>query len=292
MFNKIVAVDYTGIEEFVRQDLEDISKELIMYNDIPKNNQEIIKRAQGADALLVSWNTPIDAEVIQALPDLKYIGMCCSLLDENSANVNIKAAREHNIPVLGVKDYGDEGVVEFIFSELIRLIKGLGQNQLYSEQIELSSLKLGIIGMGTLGKMVADAGRFFGMEVSYYSRSKKDLDYPYQSLKELLRNSDVISCHLPRHAMVLDQEALEEFSGNKILINTGLTPSYDPQAFKNWIQSNYAIFDQVSLPENLLETYSKNPRVIISNKVSGFTKNARQRLAIKVVENLKKISLG
>jgi len=48
--------------------------------------------------------------------------MCCSLYDEDSANVDIKIAKLNNIEVRGVRDYGDEGLIEFIISELIRLL--------------------------------------------------------------------------------------------------------------------------------------------------------------------------
>lgn len=58
-------------------------------------------------------------------PNLRYIGMCCSLYEEKSANVDIAAAREKGIVVTGVKDYGDEGVVEYVISELVRYLHGL-----------------------------------------------------------------------------------------------------------------------------------------------------------------------
>ena len=55
--------------------------------------------------------------------------MCCSLYDVSSANVDIKAAQAQNITVRGIRDYGDEGVVEFIIAQLIYLYKGLGEYQ-------------------------------------------------------------------------------------------------------------------------------------------------------------------
>jgi lactate dehydrogenase-like 2-hydroxyacid dehydrogenase len=84
--------------------------------------------------VLVSWNTQIRAGVLRASPRLAYVGMCCSLYDERSANVDIEAARDLGITVRGVRDYGDEGVVEFIFAELIGLFKGIGQHQDVSGQ--------------------------------------------------------------------------------------------------------------------------------------------------------------
>jgi lactate dehydrogenase-like 2-hydroxyacid dehydrogenase len=91
--------------------------------------------------------------------------MCCSLYDENLANVDIAAARKLGIQVKGVKDYGDEGTIEFIFAQLIFLFKGLGKHKWKSEATELTNKSIGIIGLGTLGLMVAKIAIHFGMIV-------------------------------------------------------------------------------------------------------------------------------
>lgn len=288
---KIVIIDYTGIDEFVHEQLSSLCDELVIYKDFPKSDEEIIERAKDAHAILVSWNTIVNKTVIDSLPKLKYVGMCCTLFDEKSANVDISACKKKNIVVKGVKDYGDEGVVEFIYSELIRLLKGSGQVQYQEEQIELGGLKLGIIGMGTLGKMVADMGRNFGMDVYYYNRTKKEeIPYRYLDLDQLLDNCHVVSTHLPRNVQIINEKEFEILSDNKILINTGILHSFDTKYFEKWIDrpGNFAIFDAVSVDERFKEKYNTNPNVIINNKVCGFTKNARKRLAIKVVENIEK----
>ena len=68
------------------------------------------------------------------------------LYDEKSANVDIETARNLGIEVKGVRDYGDEGTVEFIFAELITLFKGLGKNKWRNEATELKNKRIGIIG--------------------------------------------------------------------------------------------------------------------------------------------------
>jgi phosphoglycerate dehydrogenase-like enzyme len=64
--------------------------------------------------VLLSSNARIDREVLLACPDLRYVGMCCSLYSEESANVDIPCARERGILVKGIRDYGDRGVVEYV----------------------------------------------------------------------------------------------------------------------------------------------------------------------------------
>jgi len=288
-FNKIVSVDYTGVDEFIHKELRALCDELVIYNDIPKSDEELIRRADGAEAILVSWNTPVSGDVMRKLSGLKYIGMCCSLYDEDSSNVDIRAARASNIIVKGVKDYGDDGVVEWIFSELVRLFKGSGDVQFRDEQIELGGVKLGVVGLGTLGEMVAKAGRFFSMDVYYYNRNKRDrVDYTYLELDELLRTCDVITTHLPRNTQVLGKREFSTLGNGKVLINTGLSPSFEIEAFDRWIkeENNFALFDVISTNDEIRAKYSIDPKVIISKTVAGFTMNARRRLALKVLDNI------
>jgi hypothetical protein len=286
---KIVSVDQTGISEFIESDLNKLCDELIFFEEQPRNADEIIKRMQGADGMLVSWNTPISKEIIQALPDLKYIGMCCSLFDEASSNVDISQAKKQGIEVVGVKDYGDEGVVEFIISQLIQLFKNQSTVNYKNEAVELGGIKLGVIGLGTLGSMVAKAAKAFNMDVYYHNRRKKDSEYKYLSMEDLSKTCDVITSHLPRNTQVIDEAFFDNMKAYSILINTGLSPSYDEEAFLDWIKkpNRYAIFDRVALNENLIEVYSNYPNIFISDHVTGFTWNARKRLSEKVLMNLK-----
>ena len=286
---KIVSVDQTGISEFIKSDLENFCEEVVFYEDQPQSEDEIISRMEDADAMLVSWETPITPSIIKALPKLKYIGMCCSLFNPASSNVNISQANKQGIEVVGVKDYGDEGVVEFIISQLIQLFKNQGPVNYKNEPIELGGVKLGIVGLGTLGTMVAKAGKAFNMDVSYHNRTEKNSEFKYLSMDDLSKTCDIITTHLPRNTRVISEEFFNNMKAYSVLINTGLSPSYDEDAFLKWIvkANRYAIFDRVALTDSLIEVYSKYPNIYISNHVTGFTWNARKRLSEKVLMNLK-----
>lgn len=291
-FRKIVSIDYTGIDDFVHEKLKSLCDKLVIYNDFPKSEDEIIIRAKDADVILVSWNTPVTANIIKKLPSLKYIGMCCSLYDEKSSNVDIIQSKKQDIIVKGVKNYGDEGVVEYFYSELIRLFKGLGDVQFKDEQIELGGIKLGVIGLGTLGKMIADTGKFFSMDIYYHNRNRRDdVDYIYLPLDELLKTCDVITTHLPRNTIVMGEKEFSALGNGKVFVNTGLLPSFELHAFDKWIktENNFAIFDADSITEEFIVKYKDYPNVIINKAVSGFTRNARKRLAHKVIANLEDV---
>ena len=132
MFEKIVVVDSTGLNTWGVERLKELEKEVVFYTGIPETDEEIVNRIGDADCVLVSYNTQIRRNVIEACPNIKYIGMCCTLYSESSANVDIATARERGITVLGIRDYGDEGVVEYVISELVRLLHGFGGKQWYA----------------------------------------------------------------------------------------------------------------------------------------------------------------
>ncbi|MCK8060137.1 MULTISPECIES: NAD(P)-dependent oxidoreductase [unclassified Fusibacter] len=291
-YKKIVNLDQTGLEPWAYEELKKYCEELVMNDSDPVDEQEAIVRASGADVLLVSWRTPVTRAVIDACPEIKYIGMCCSLYDEKSANVDIAYARSKGIKVLGVRDYGDEGLVEFIISELIRLLHGFGAYQFSEKQEELTGKTLGIIGLGTTGYMLAERARAFGMKVVYYSRTRKEhleSDWlSFRPLHEMLSEAQMVSTHLPKFTEVMDNEAFEAFGNGKILINTSLEPTFELDAFEQWIArpSNFLITDRGGLGSKA-DILSSMDRVITTQKVSGFTRQAEGRLSQKVLDNLK-----
>lgn len=293
-FQKITIIDSCGLTTEVLGQLTQLSNEqLTIYNDIPTTDEVVLQRIGSSDAILVSWRTTINAEVIKASSNLKFIGMCCSLYDENAANVDIAQARQQGIVVKGVKDYGDDGTLEFIFAELIYLLKGLGKHQWQSENRELRGKVMGIIGMGTLGTMVAKTAKHFGMKVNYFSRNRKyqleqEEGFEYMSLSELMFYCDVISIHVPKNSIVLSERDFSLKKKNSILINTAIGLTFNKEDFIQWIAANrnsFAIFDRVGAGEHF-EEFSNYPNIIVSEKSSGFTLEAKSRLSQKVLENI------
>ncbi|MEO2064191.1 MAG: NAD(P)-dependent oxidoreductase [Christiangramia sp.] len=290
-FKKLVCIDETKMNEASVKRLHDFADEVEVFSDYPEDQQTIIDRAKKAEAILVSWHTEISAEVIDAAPNLRYIGMACSLYDDESANVAVDHARSKGITVTGIFDYGDPGVGEFIISELIQLLNGYKGKTWKNEPVELNSLKIGIIGLGVTGQLLADYLQPFQPSIYYFSRTRK-ADYEQKGVKfleleELLKTCDVISIHLPKHTELLNYSQFEQLGRAKILINTSLGRPFALDAFENWLQTegNFAIFDgdaMASLPEKF-SGYDQ----VISNKVSaGWSLQTKNRLSEKVIENI------
>ena len=292
-FDQITIIDKCGLTAPILEKLTNLSaKPIEIYDDFPKSEEEIIQRIGDSDCILVSWQTIVGAAVIKASKSLKFIGMCCSLYDEQSANVDIAVARELGIDVKGVKDYGDDGTIEFIFAELIYLFKGLGKHKWRNEQAELKNKSIGIIGLGTLGLMVAKTATHFGMQVYYFSRTRKQQleneTLKYLPLHELLKTCDVVTTHLPKHTIVIGTPEFKLMKRNSILISTSIGLNCDKDALVNWLKedkTSYAIFDSVGVGIHGDEL-RKLDNVILSDQSAGFTTEAKERLSEKVLNNL------
>ena len=292
-FDKITIIDKCGLTDPVLEKLTNLStKPIEIYDDFPKTAEEIIKRIGDADCILVSWQTIVGADIIKASKSLKFIGMCCSLYDEKSANVDIETAGKLGIDVKGVKDYGDDGTIEFIFAELIYLFKGLGKHKWRDEQAELKNKSIGIIGLGTLGQMVAKTASHFGMQVFYFSRTRKyqleNENLKYLSLEALLKTCDVVTTHLPKHTIVISAPEFKLMKRNSVLVSTSIGLNCDKDALVNWLKedkTSYAIFDSVGVG-SFGDELRKLDNVILSDQSAGFTTEAKERLSEKVLNNL------
>ena len=209
---KLVAIQPVSFLEESKAVLDQYCEETIFYDTQPENAQEIVSRIGDADAIFVSYTHAIGADILSQCPNVKYIGMCCSLYSEASSNVDIAYAREHGITVTGIRDYGDEGVAEYVLMNLIRRLHGVdGYQPLLGEISEVSGAKVGLLGLGASAQAVARALKMMGADVRYYSRTRKpELEeaegYRYQELHGLLEECDVICSCLSKNVTLLYEE--------------------------------------------------------------------------------------
>ena len=288
-FRKLVAIEPVSLIPAAEKKLYDYAEEVIMYDDIPSDDDEIASRIGDADAVLLSYTSRLEKPALEKCPDVRYIGMCCSLYSPESANVDILYAQSRGITVTGIRDYGDEGVVEYVVSELVRLFHGFGQDAWEGMPREITGLKVGIVGLGKSGGMIADAMKFFGASVSYFARSAKDWatekGYVFKPLKDVLAESEVIFCCLNKNTVLLHEEEFKALGNRKILFNTGLSPAWDEQPFLEWLkEDNLCFCDTIGAlgGEHILD----HPNVRCMKVSTGRTRQAFDRLSEKVLANI------
>lgn len=292
MFKKMVAIERLNLTPEAENRLSQYAEKVQFYYSIPEDSAAIIKRIGDADAVLLSYTSQIDSEVLNACPNIKYIGMCCSLYAPENANVDIAAAEEKGIVVKGVRDYGDEGVPEYVISELVRLLHGFGGTMWKSAPMELTNINVGIMGLGTSGTMVAKALKFFGANVHYFSRTRKpDVEeqegFIWMNKEGLLEKVDILCTCLNKNVILMNEREFEIFGDGKIFVNTSIGPSHNINALKRWLcnEKNYALSDSAGGlgAEELL----RYPNVFCPNKAAGTSTLSKVRLSEKVLENLR-----
>mgnify|MGYP002624518857 FL=1 len=192
-----------------------------------------------ADADIVITNKVVfDRALIDAAPRLKLI--CVTATGVNNIDLDYAAAR--GVTVKNVDDYSTESVAQTTFMHIFSLVchsrqwdsfvkdGSWSRSGLFTDISlrwnELGSLRMGIIGMGRIGRRVATLAKAFSMDVVYYSTSGTNhcTDYPALPLDELLRTSDIVSIHAPLTAAtanLIGLDQLKKMKPDAFIINVG-----------------------------------------------------------------------
>lgn len=289
MFDKLVAIEPLDMIPSAEEKLSSFAQRVELHRDIPESPEEIIRRIGDADGVLLSYTSTLTREILIDCPNVKYIGMACSLYSPESANVDIRYAEQRGITVTGIRDYGDEGVVEYVISELVRCLHGFGMEPWDGIPREITGMHAGIIGLGKTGGMIADALHYFGAKISYFSRNEKpeaaEKGYEFLPLKDLLRKNEVLFTCLNKNVVLLHEEEFEALGNRKILFNTGLTPAWDSEPFDKWLPGDNRVFCD-TLGALGGKEYLDYPNVYCMQVSVGRTRQAYIRLSDKVLENI------
>lgn len=294
-FKKLTVVEPINITKDGYKQLEKFADEVIFFDTLPNNDEEMAKRIDDSDAVLISYTSVLTANAMEKCPNLKYVGMCCSLYSEKSANVDIEYAKNNHITVKGVNDYGDDGVAEFAIYELCSVMHGFNGIMWENEPREIGGLNIGILGMGATGSIIAKAIKPFGANLFYYSRTRKPEkeceNINYLPLNELLQKCEVVFCCLNKNVVLLNEKEFDLMKGKKLIINTSISPSHNIKAMKKWLlesDEHYLFGDcPLAIGNDDLMTF-KNVRC--DGKLSsGCTKQSYERLTSKVFDNIKSV---
>lgn len=270
---------------------------------------EVVDRLKDADALLTN-KVVIGKDEMDRLPRLKYIGINAT----GTNNIDLEYAAKKNIAVTNVKSYSTESVVQHTFAlffyvyEKLRHYDDFVKQGKYCEHgcftyfgerfLELSGKTWGIVGLGEIGRRVADVARAFGCHVIYYSTSGKNSnsDYERVDFDELLRKSDIISIHAPLNEStknLMNKEAFEKMKPTSVLINVGRGPIVNEADLLWALDENRiagagldVISEEPMRKDNPLYGYQDSNRLIITPHIAWATNEARQRLVDEAYLNL------
>tara|TARA_B100000945_G_scaffold252660_1_gene209551 strand:- start:72 stop:1028 length:957 start_codon:yes stop_codon:yes gene_type:complete len=275
-------------------------------NDEIYSAKKVIELSQGCDAILSSLTEKIDENVINSLPkSVKII----SNFAVGFGNINIEAAKKKNIVVTNTPDVLTDATAEIamllILGACRRANEGINwvkkENWKWSSDFligkQLTGSRLGILGMGRIGRAVAKIAKKFGMEIHYRNRKRLSPDIEdgakyHDSIESLFSASDVLSICCPATKEtkdIINKRTLEYFPTGAIITNVARGDMIDDEAMVEALTSRkiYAIGLDVYKGEPKIHPgYLKQPTAFILPHLGSATKKTRTAMADLAINNI------
>jgi glyoxylate reductase len=208
------------------------------------SRDELLRRVAGKHAIICLLTETIDASVLDAAgPQLEVVANVAVGYN----NIDVAACRARGIQVTNTPDVLTNACADFTWGLILAITRRLGEGERvvragqwkgwaldYMLGTELRGKQLGLVGVGRIGRAVADKAPAFGMSVAYTARRAADIPNSTQMpLDRLLATSDIVSLHCPmtpetRH--LIDQKSLTRMKRSAYLINTSRGPVVDEAA--------------------------------------------------------------
>jgi glyoxylate reductase len=268
---------------------------------------ELIKKSEDCEGILSSLTEKFDSDVISNLSaKVKII----SNFAVGFGNIDIEAAKKRNIIVTNTPDVLTDATAEIAILILLgaarRAKEGIEAAQTKNWKWtadflmgkQLTGSRLGILGMGRIGRAVADRARSFGMKIHFFNRSrlKKDLEKDaiyHDSLKSLLSVSDFFSINCPatketKH--IINKESIKNFPDGAVVSNSARGDMIDDEAMVEALKSGkiYSLgIDVYNGEPNIHPEYLTLPNVFVLPHLGSATKKTRTAMADLAINNMK-----
>ena len=288
-----------------KKKLEDLGHEFQYFKDSAKDDDEIIERLNDSDVAIIT-NNKFSKKVIDNT-NLKLIDVAFTGYN----HVDMAACKENDIIVENASGYSDDSVAELVIGLAISIMRKFDKNNKNIFEDESFNLlgqlikgkTVGIIGTGKIGTRVIELFKAFGANILAFNRSEKsevkNLGAKYVSLEELLKNSDIVSIHLPQNDETIGfigKDELDLMKDKAILINCARGPIVDNNYLakllnEDKLRAGIDVFDmEPPLEKDYPLRNAKN--VLLTNHVGYLTEEAMKIRCEIVFDNLYKFLDG
>lgn len=262
---KVTILEPLNVNKEDVEKYKDGSFELEYYENVAKTDEELYERAKDSEILVIA-NTKFSSEVLQKLTKTKYISIAFTGFD----HIDVKLAKEKNIILSNSKGYSDICVAELVIGQVLNVyrLSSKKYNEIYGKTV-------GILGHGKIGKRVHKLFISLGAKVIYYDPNDKKT----QELEYVLKNSDIVTLHMPYNEKTKDfmnYEKMNLLKKDAILINMAREGVLNTKDLKKILDENKlkaVILDVVNNRE-LIENY---PNVHITNHIAYLTEESMKR---------------
>lgn len=291
---KIIVTDKLAMEGI--QILKDAGHEVTIAWDEPKENLPNLMADK--DAIVIRSATKCTKELIDAAPNLKVIGRAGIGLD----NVDLDHAKARGIKVVNTPAATTISVAELTmtlmlasYREVVRGTIGIKEGKWEKKALkglELHGKTLGIVGIGRIGRAVADRARAFGMHILAYDPYAQPEGYENVSLDDLISRSDFITLHLPLTPETKHMISTSQFAAMKdgvVILNVARGGTIDEDALYEAMRSGKVrmagldVFEVEPPAGNKLLTL---PNLICTPHIGAQTAEGQLRAGTQVAENV------
>jgi len=298
----VVILTHTLPEGWISS-LKDRCKLYIGPQDATKLDPSLLKMLPQAEGLFTLLTIPVTQAILDQSPKLRVISNMAVGVD----NIDITACTRRKIPVGNTPGVLTESTADLTMALMLSIARNITQAQRDAQDgrwktwspagwlgTELNGSTIGIIGMGKIGKAVANRAIAFGMKVLFTDPEIKDYPNALQvSFWEVLKKSDFVTLHAPlteETRKLINNEAFSLMKPNAILINAARGSLIDTDALFNALKYHHirAAALDVTDPEPLPSTHPlfSLPNCLIVPHIGSATEHTRQQMAALACKNL------
>ena len=302
---RILITDCASLTSGGDLSLEPLKKygEITEYGNISR--EELLKEVADKDIVLCN-KTVIDSEVINAAPNLKYIGVFATGYN----NIDITLAKQRGIAVCNAGSYSTNAVAQQVIAYILlhytniprynEFVKegGWKRSPVFSPLVfptdEVAGKTLGIIGYGNIGKAVEKAAAGLNMNVRVCTRTVRENGVTrFTDFDTLLKNSDIITLHCPLNKQsenMMNEEAFSKCKRGAVFINTSRGGTVDETALLNALKSGRLsgaaidVLKEEPMSEDCV--LADAPNIIITPHTAWAPLSTRRRLLSITCENI------
>ena len=308
--DKIRVLLLEGMHQSAVKTFTDAGYTNIEYLKTALDDADLEKKIRDAHIIGIRSRTQLTRDVLKKAKKLFAIG-CFSI---GTNQVDLQAAKQLGIPVFNAPFSNTRSVAELVIAEVIMLMREVPAKNAAahrgdwlksaSKSFEVRGKNLGIVGYGHIGSQVSILAEALGMNVFYFDIEKKlslGKAVPCQSLEELLKNSDVVTLHVPETPLtrnMIGEKQLALMKKDALLINASRGTVVDYPALATALKSGRLagaaadVFptEPASNDEKFVSVLQDFDNVILTPHIGGSTSEAQENIGIEVSEKLVKYS--
>lgn len=307
-----VLITYNIFGELYRQILNDFDVIIPDSDEGTFTYEETLSKIGECDALLSMWNFPVDENLLSAGTKLKIVANYAVGYD----NINVEAATKYGIVVANTPDPVTEPTADIAIGLILSLLRGIvayDKRQRKGGYVKgimtdlgysLRDKKLGILGMGRIGKALALRAKAFGMQIAYNNRHRlsaaeeERYNAQYMTFDELLSSSDILSINAPltkETYHIIDADALSKMKADAYIVNTARGPLIDEKALVDALRSKKiagAGLDVYEFNDTVSKELTELDNTVLLPHIGTQTVEARREMAQFAATNIRNFFFG